>query len=526
MAQARAIARRTLGDARTRTIAFALLFFYGSAAQVLTYRSTYPTLEERLELARTFGANKGLWLFYGVPHDLLHVGGWAAWRLGAFTVFAGLWGLLGAVRALRAEEDSGRQELLLAGPLARRTAFWGSLAGVGIGAAVLWLCLFAGIALGRAGLAGSAYLALALASPLPVFAGVGALASQIAPARRVATAMAGSALAAALLLRMVADTASGLGWLRWTTPLGWAEEMRAFTGARPLVLVLPVVATTAMLVVAARIAERRDIGTGLLAARDTAPPRFALLSSPTALALRTVRGGLFAWLVGVAVFAVILGGIADSVAAGLSASLREQFEKFGTAANTATSFLGLEFLFVVFALSLFVCFQLGAVREDEAEQRLETLLVLPLSRGRWLSGRLALVAGAVAVLALAAGVLSWAGAVSQGADVSFARMLEASANCLPAALLFLALGALALALAPRAGVAIAYILVGASFLWEAIGGVVGVPGWLLGISPFHHVAPVPAESLQAPAAAIMLALAAVAAAAALRVFERRDLAGA
>jgi ABC-2 type transport system permease protein len=342
----------------------------------------------------------------------------------------------------------------------------------------------------------------------------------------VATAMAGGVLAAALLLRMVADTAPGLGWLRWATPLGWAEEMRAFTGARPLVLVLPVVATTVLLIAAARIAERRDIGTGLLAARDTAAPRLALLSSPTALALRTVRGGLIAWLVGVAAFAVILGGIADSVASGLSESLQEQFEKFGTAANTATSFLGLEFLFVVFALSLFVCFQLGAVREDEAEQRLETLLVLPLSRARWLSGRLARVAGAVAVLALAAGVLSWAGAVSQGADVSFARMLEATANCLPAALLFLALGALALALAPRAGVAIAYVLVGGSFMWEAIGGLVGMPGWLLAISPFHHVAPVPAESLQVPAAVAMLALAAVAAAAALRVFERRDLAGA
>jgi ABC-2 type transport system permease protein len=133
---------------------------------------------------------------------------------------------------------------------------------------------------------------------------------------------------------------------------------------------------------------------------------------------------------------------------------------------------------------------------------------------------------AIGALALTAGLLSWAGAAAQGADVPFGRMLEASANCLPAALLFLALGALALAAAPRAGVTIAYTLVAAAFLWETIGGLLGAPAWFLGISPFHHVAPVPAESPDVPAAAAMLAIAALAAVAAVRVFERRDLTGA
>lgn len=44
-----------------------------------------------------------------------------------------------------------------------------------------------------------------------------------------------------------------------------------------------------------------------------------------------------------------------------------------------------------------------------------------------------------------ASVLAWAGATTQGARVSLPRMLEAGANCLPAAQLFLALGALAFA---------------------------------------------------------------------------------
>jgi ABC-2 type transport system permease protein len=50
-----------------------------------------------------------------------------------------------------------------------------------------------------------------------------------------------------------------------------------------------------------------------------------------------------------------------------------------------------------------------------------------------------------------------------------------------------------------------------------------VPGWLLGLSPFHHVALVPAESVDAVGAAVMAAIGAAAAVAAVELFQRRDL---
>jgi polyether ionophore transport system permease protein len=525
MTATRAIARRTLGDSRVRTIAFSVLFFYGSAAQVLAYRSAYPTRAERLALARGFGSNQAVRLLYGVPHDLLTVGGWAAWRLGALTIFSSLWGLLAAVRALRAEEDAGRQELLLAGGAGRGTAFAGALGGIGAGALALWLALFAGLAVGRPGLGGAAYLALALLSPVPVFVGVGALTSQLAPTRRGALQIGGGVLGLALVARMVADTSAHLGGLRWATPLGWAEELRPFTGARPLVLLAPALAAALMLVAAERISLRRDVGAGLLPARDRAAPRLRLLSSPIALALRTLRGGLVAWLTGVVAVALILGVLADSVSSALSPSLREQFAKLGAAADTAESFLGFAFLFFVLGLSLFACFQLAAAREEATEQRLETLLALPVGGGRWFAGRLALAAAATAGLALVAGAVTWAGAASQGVGVPLWRMLEAGANCVPAALVFLGAGALALALFPRAGVSVAYGLVGAAFMWETVGALLGAPRFLLALSPFHDLALVPAAPFRLVAAAIMLTLAALAAAVAVYEFGRRDLPG-
>jgi ABC-2 type transport system permease protein len=177
-------------------------------------------------------------------------------------------------------------------------------------------------------------------------------------------------------------------------------------------------------------------------------------------------------------------------------------------------------------ISLFSCSQIAAARHEESEQRLETLLALPVSRWRWLAGRLALaVAGAVA-LALVAGLLAWAGAASQNVAPALPRMLEAGVNCLPAAILFLGIAALAFGVAPRAAAGIAYGLVTVAFLWQLVGSLLGAPKWLVEITPFAHVASVPAQSFRAGAAAVMVGIGLVTAAAAVAAFARRDLTGA
>jgi polyether ionophore transport system permease protein len=530
VAGASTIARRAFADARVRTISFALLFFVAALTQATAYREGYPTLAERLTFARTVGANDAARLLYGAPHDLLSVGGYVSWRVGgSLAVFAALFGLLGAVRAMRAEEDAGRAELVLAGVVGRRTAFLALLAAIGVGAGVLWLALFVSFLAGDLPAGGSAYLALAIVSVVPVFAGVGALTSQLAPTKRMATGLATGVLVLAFVLRTLAAISSTrLDWLRWATPLGWAEELRPFAGPQPLVLLLPAATAALLLVAAAALLVRRDIGSGLLRARDSAPPRLRLLGSPVRQALRSERGVLIAWAAGAGGFALLMGVFSDAATPDvLSENVQRQLEKLGSGSVvTPAGWLGFTFIFLILAVSLFCCVQLAAIRDEEAEQQLETLLALPLGRVGWLAGRLLVAAAGAAVVALAAGALAWAGAAAQGADVSLPEMLEAGLNTLPPALLFLALGALAFALAPRASTAIAYALVGLAFLWELFGALLEVPNWLLAVSPFHDVGLVPGEPFAAAAAAIMLAVAASAALIAVWAFRLRDLTGA
>jgi ABC-2 type transport system permease protein len=529
VSQARAIARRTLADSRIRNACFALFFLLFAYANPVGYRHTYPTLAERSAFARSFGTNKAVELFYGVPHDLLHVGGFTAWRFGGFCVLiTGIWGLLAAVRALRTEEEAGRQELVLAGAVSRRAAYLSVVAALASATTLLWLLMFAGLAAGRLPAGGAAFLALATMAPAVVFAGVGALTSQLAPTRRFALGLATGALALAFLVRVIADVGGGLGWLRWATPFGWSEEMRAFAGPRPAVLVLPALAAALLFGVAGWISVWRDVGTGILQGRDSAEPNLRLLSSPIAFALRSSRASTLAWLAGTGLFALIIGILSVSFTnADISSNLQKQLHKVGGATiTTPAGALGFYFLLFVLAISLYVCGQIATMRREEADQQLETLFALPVDRRRWLTGRVTLATTGAAALAVGAGFLAWAGAASQHAHVPLSGLLEAGANCLPTALLFLGVATLAFALVPRASSGISYGLVTLAFVWELFGSLLGAPHWLLEATPFAHVGLVPAQPFRATAAAAMLAIGVAAAAPGLYVFGRRDLTGA
>ena len=520
-----ALVQRAIRDGRVLTVVFTYLFLVYSFVQPVGYRRIYTTAAGREAFARSFGTNPGLRLLYGEPHNLATVSGYTAWRVGGvLAIAAAVFGLLASVRALRGEEDTGRAELTLAGIVSRRTAYLSAMAAIGAATVILWAAEFAGFALGRLPVAGSAYLALATVSVIPVIAGVGAVASQLASTRRIALEIGGGAVALFFLLRVIADTVAGAGWLRWLTPLGWAEEMRPFAAPRPVVLLLPVAASALLLLIAERLGATRDLGSGLLPER-AGGSGLALLSSPVAQALRSQRDSLIVWAGGFAVFSFILGVVASSVSSnGIPAGVNRQVAKLGAGSiTTPAGYLALIFFIYVLGVSLFACAQVGAARREEAGQQLETLLALPVGRTGWLTGRLLLGAVAAALICVLTGLLTWAGAVAGGTSVQAGQMLEAGLNCLPTALLFLGVAALAYAAVPRASAAIAYGLLVLTFLWQAVGALLSAPGWLVGLTPFAHIGLVPAQPFQAAAAVVMIGIGVAAAAAGLAVFRRRDL---
>ena len=523
---ASAVVRHALRGERVRLGVIGLIAVLYTLANVVGYRQAYPTHAAREQFARAFSDNIALRLFYGVPHDLASVGGFFEFRaMGMLAILASGWAVFAAVRALRGEEDASCYELILAGAIGRGGTVVAVLAALALECsalfALLWVVLLVfAVGSGDMTAAQSAMVGAAIAGPAAVFAAAGALASQLAPTRRAAQAGAGVALAVAVFFRIVADIGHGIGWVRWISPIGWVEQVRPVTGARPAVLLLFAAAAPLLAAVAVLVARNRDLGASVLSRRATARSRTGLLGSPAQAALRGELPSLAAWVAGTGLFAFALGAFAHSVAEEMR---KVTIRTYGLDITTAAGYLAAVFGIFAMVVALYAVSHVGGLRDEESSGRLETMFALPVARRSWFGGRLLVAAAATALLSLAVGVLAWAGAAVTSGGVGFGAMVTAGANCIAVSVLFLTLGALVFAWAPRPSPGAAFALVGVAFLWELVGALVGAPWWLLTISPFHHVSQAPLVAVDRRGTAVMLIVAAVAAAAAVERFARRDL---
>jgi ABC-2 type transport system permease protein len=528
------VARLTARKATRSALVWGGVFGLYVASSALGYAASYKTAVQRAQLVATFGTNVGINALFGPAHEIGTVAGFTAWRsLGVLSIVGGVWGVLAGTRLLRGEEDAGRWELLLVGHTTRAGATAKALAGLGAGLLTLWgLTAAITILVGRAHTVNipvrpALFLAVALVSSAAIFLAVGALASQLAPTRRQAAGYAAGALGVSFALRMIADSGTGLDWLRWISALGWVEQLRPLTSPRPLML-LPISALVAVMVgLAIHLAGVRDLGASVIADRSSARAHAGLLSGPTGLAIRLTRGVLAAWGVSIALLGLMMGLIAKSVGSALSADAgdRVTFARMGFRGSGAKQYLAITFLIIALLVALVAAGQLATARSEEAEGRVDHLLVRPVSRYGWLAGRLAVATGCLLAAALVAGMSSWLGAASQHSDVGLATLLDAGLNVVPPAVFVLGVGALTFGVWPRAVTSVTYGFVAWSFLVEIIGGAVKTSHWVLDTSLFHQMAAAPAISPNWTTGATLITLGVAAAAAGAVTFRHRDLAG-
>jgi ABC-2 type transport system permease protein len=523
-------ARHTGRLLRRQTLVWGLGSAVASATVVQGYVQAYPTQAERVLIARQIGGNPGFQALYGQAHRLETIGGFSAWRIGGLmTVFFGIWGLLASTRMLRGEEDAGHAELLLSTAISRRGLFAARLVALAAADAVVLTLTWVGLV--AAGLEARPSIALAamMTGGAVVFGAAGALAAQVMSTRRQAAAATGVVLGASYLIRVAADGSRTLGALRWATPLGWLEMVRPFSGTR-LGPVLPIAALVAAALVASTVlAGRRDVGRGFLGGSGRGRSQRALLSSPEGFAVRSSIGSAVGWLAGVAAFGLVMGLLAK----GVSEFIRDSpgFARFAerlASADLASArgFVSLSFAFFVLPIGLVGITSLSAAREEEASGRLDTLLSQAITRRRWFGSRVMAALGSTTVVAVGAGLAAWGGLVATGAGVGVTDMVVAGLNCVPPAALFVGLAAAAYASVPRLATGLSLGLLVGAYLLQLLGALLDAPGWVLDLSPFHHVTAAPVVPVNVGAAVTMLAIAAMLLAAAAVWFDRRDVVGA
>jgi ABC-2 type transport system permease protein len=499
------------------------------------YATAFSSAASRAHLETSLGSSPALQALLGPARRIGTVGGYTAWRgLGLVMLVGAVWAILAATRLVRGEEEAGRWEILLAGQTTRRHAAAQALVGLATGwAALLATTAVVVVAVGqtsdaRFSVSASVFFAVALVASAGVFLAAGAFASQLASTRRQAVIMVAGAFGVAFVVRMVAASVSGLGWLRWASPLGWIDGLHPLTGSQPLAL-LPLAALTGVLAWATvHLAGIRDLGVGAFPDHERTTPRTRLLGGPSGLAVRLNRPVALGWLVGFGGMGLLMGLVAKAAADSIaqSKSLQLALARAGVHTGGAQAYLGFAFVFIAILGALLAAGQVGATREEEADGHLDNLLARPVSRTRWLAGRVGVAAVLIVTVSLAAGVLAYLGAASQASGVSLARMLEAGFNVIPPALFVLGIGTLIYGATPRLASIVTYGLVAWSFLLELVGATIRLNHWLLDTSVLGHIAAVPAANPNWTSAALLLAAGVTAAGLGAVLLERRDLASA
>ena len=499
------------------------------ALEVVSYEQSYPDAASRARLA-AFQDNPAVRMMQGIAHEVDTVGGFVAWDGGWFLqVVAAIWAILAVLKLTRGEEDDDRSAFLLTGPVtAARLLVLQVLTVVAGGVLYAAGCVVALAAFGvppaRASLFG-----LGLLGFVAVAAALGALAAQLLDVRRRAVGIAMGALASCYLLRMAGNSADALGWLRWLTPFGWMDNLRAYGSPSLPALGLLLGAPVLLVAVAARLRARRDAGGAVVTTRDTRAAHVRWLGSPVLFAWRSSRGNLIAWAVGLGAYALLVGSLLPTMSDYLvdEPSFRKVMEQLGIEASDIQRGL-VSFMSVMFGLAfaLYACWRIGAARGEEESGRAELLLARAVDRRSWLGGHVLLCLGSVVLLALTTGLATWAGGAMVGAEVGVLEALRAALNPVPVALLFVAIPVLVLGLRPRLTVALSASLAGVAYLVPVLGSALDLPSWATAISPFQHLATVPVEPYALTSGVVMTALAVAGTAAGLLLFERRDLAGA
>ncbi|WP_017581877.1 ABC transporter permease [Nocardiopsis valliformis] len=433
--------------------------------------------------------------------------------------------ILHVVRHTRAEEESGRAELLRAnvlGSSAQMTAALttNALANTVIGA-LMALSLIANDLAAADSVAFGAGMALAGIT----FGAITAVCAQVSEHSRGASGLAFMAVGVLFMFRVVGDMAERGGSApSWFSPWAWAQQTRMFDDLRWWPLALYPLVIAVLFAVAFALAGRRDLGAGLVASRPGPSEAGPLLNSVFALNLRLQRTSIIVWTAAIFLFALSFGTLISEIDVMVEQN-PELIARMGLGAQDLShGFLGMLVLYVVMTATAFAVLSVLRARAEESSGRAELTMSAAVGRIRWLGA-------AVLVSALAASTMTVLGGLAMGLGAGIATedygwvgtVTGAAAAQLPLVLLFIGLTVLFLGVAPRL-VGLVWAWFGYGLAVTVLGVIVGMPDWMLDVSPFSLLPQLPVDEFGPVPFLAVLGAAAVAAAVGLVGFRNRDLA--
>jgi ABC-2 type transport system permease protein len=485
----------------------------------------FSSPQDKMVLATSIGSNPALTLIFGTAGDLTTTDGFTVWRgltLGGFLTALGV--VLAVTRATRAQEDSGQAELLASGVLGRGARLLApvllvALASLAIGVVAGVVTGLCGAGWGTSLLMGATFTAAGW-----MFGAWAAVSAQLASDSHTANNLGIGVLAALFLARGALDALDAPAWTSWVNPLGWLSETRAGqSDARWWPLLFAVVLALVLCVVAFRLHGSRDFGQGVVATRPG--PDHGKIRGPWALTWRLHRRVIAVWLVMFVVLGVVFGYMSDSVEDLLGGG--GGFAEVFTGGATDPALMTRSFLTMMLSLAGIIASVPGVqimnrLRTEEEEFRVEPLLATPLTRARMFLAAVGTALILTAMLILIAGSVVGLFVVNGDSGVTFGETLLQALVTVPAIWAVIGVSAFVIGVRPQVSIA-AWVGVVASFGLTLLGPTFKLPGWVLGISPFHHIPTIGADSATWTGLTVVGVVALVLLGAGLVGYRRRDI---
>lgn len=485
----------------------------------------YPTIATRVQAAQAINGAPSLVALYGPIYDPTSLGAVSMVKLTAFgaAMVAVLTAII-TIRHTRAEEETGRLELLGATVLGRRAPLTAALAIAALTSAAIGACSAAGLIAVGLPASGSLAFGASWAGAGLAFAAVAGVAAQLTTTARNATSLSMGFLGLSFVLRGIGDTSPRVSWLTWTSPIGWAHRVRAFAGNRWPVLLLLVGLTALATASAYALAARRDIGSGLLPERRGPSRAGAHLQSPLGLAWRLQRSAMLAWTSAFGLLGLVIGSIATDVGSLLeSPQAQDIIRRLGGEKGLTDAFLAAELGVLGVITAAYGVHSALRLRTEETSLRAEAVLATNVGRLRWAGSHLLVAMAGTTCLALAGGAAAggtYAWHTRDASDVL--DVLGGSLVQLPAIWVVIGVVVASFGFGPRAA-GIGWVALVLFVLLGELGPVFELPQWAMDVSPFAHVPQLPGESLPATPIAALLGVAVLLTGGGLAGLRRRDI---
>lgn len=413
-------------------------------------------------------------------------------------ILTALMSIFTVVRHTRAEEQTGRAELLRANAVGRHATLTAAallvlLADVLVGLLVTGGALAAGYATAGSLLVGAATVAVGV-----FFAGAATATVQLSASSRGASAMAGALLGLAYLIRMGGDMAEqGGSALSWFSPLGWSQQTAPYVHDRWWPLLPLAGCAVAFLWLGYWLSTRRDVEASLMPSRLGRAGARPSLGTPTGMAHRVLRGGLRGWTVALVLTALLFGSYAESMIDAADA-LPEEFAAVFSGDSMMLGYLAYIALFLALFVAAAGVSGLSQLRGEETHGRAELTLSAPMSRTRWLAAHLTVLLLGLGLMLLLTGLGTALGALAVLGEDGAQHVDDLVLASLHQAAPVLAIVGIVVALfgwLPRLAGPVGWLLLGYAAVMINFGSLLELPAVLEDLNVFGHLARFPVEDV-------------------------------